>query len=355
MGSFILSVLLHAGVLVFLLITPSRPPIDLTRAAVQISLVTGAPGGENLPSPVLGHRPPAMGRQVLSTEMGPKPGDEPAPSATLPEAAPIPTPEALRQQEPKPEAQSVPEPPKRPDAEPERKPEQPPQPKPQDPVEIPKTPEQAPPKKPEPKPEKKPEPKEPPKKLPEPERKKAETPPQKPKDTPPAKHKSGEEELKDALADLKKQDKSSSASSVSGRRRSSSASGKGGGSSASRALADLEKLVGQTGVGGGGGQGDGPGGGGIYDVYAGLVMEAIQPNWSMPVFSNSNLTVQVRIKLDRNGNVLDCRIERGSGNNVFDASAVNAVQRTKQLPKPPTPAQQDLLINFNSLDMMGGR
>ena len=198
-------------------------------------------------------------------------------------------------------------------------------------------------------------PKEPPKELPEPERKKAETPPQKPKDTPPAKPKSGEEELKDALADLKKQDKSSSASSASGRRRSSSASGKGGGSSASRALADLEKLVGQTGVGGGGGQGDGPGGGGIYDVYAGLVMEAIQPNWSMPVFSNSNLTVQVRIKLDRNGNVLDCRIERGSGNNVFDASAVNAVQRTKQLPKPPTPAQQDLLINFNSLDMMGGR
>ena len=31
--------------------------------------------------------------------MGPKPGDEPAPAATLPEAAPIPTPEALRQQE----------------------------------------------------------------------------------------------------------------------------------------------------------------------------------------------------------------------------------------------------------------
>ena len=35
------------------------------------------------------------------------------------------------------------------------------------------------------------------------------------------------------------------------------------------------------------------------------------------------------------------------------ASAVNAVRRTQNLPKPPTPAQQEIVIAFNSLELMG--
>ena len=57
-GSFILSLLLHLGAFAFLLYAPAHPPVDLTRPSVQVSLVMGLPGGENLPSPVLGHRPP---------------------------------------------------------------------------------------------------------------------------------------------------------------------------------------------------------------------------------------------------------------------------------------------------------
>jgi len=109
----------------------------------------------------------------------------------------------------------------------------------------------------------------------------------------------------------------------------------------------------QQGVGGGGGDGDGPGGGGIYDVYVAQVILAVQPNWSMPVYSRNNMVVQVRIKLDPNGKVLDCKVEKTSGRPEFDASAVNAVVRTGYLPAPPTPAQQDLLISFNSLQMLG--
>ena len=60
--SFIFSVLLHVGALAFVLYVPVRPPVDLTRPVYQVSLVMGAPGGENLPSPVLGHRPPVTGR-----------------------------------------------------------------------------------------------------------------------------------------------------------------------------------------------------------------------------------------------------------------------------------------------------
>ena len=122
---------------------------------------------------------------------------------------------------------------------------------------------------------------------------------------------------------------------------------KGGGGSAAAALADLK----QSGIGGGG-SGSGPGGGGIYDVYVAMVIEAVQPNWSVATYSRTNLAVQVRIKLDKAGHVQDCRIEKSSGRSDFDASAVNAVLRTKTLPEPPTPEQQDIVITFNS-QMLG--
>ena len=106
-------------------------------------------------------------------------------------------------------------------------------------------------------------------------------------------------------------------------------------------------------MGGGGGTGSGNGGGGIYDVYAAQVILAVQPNWSMPTYSRQNLVVQVRIRLDISGTVLSAEIVEGSGRADFDASAVNAVLRTKVLPKPPTKEQQDLIISFNALELAG--
>ena len=111
---------------------------------------------------------------------------------------------------------------------------------------------------------------------------------------------------------------------------------------------------GGVGVGGGGGVGDGPGGGGLYDVYVGQVMLLVQSHWSLPTYSRENLVVQVRIVQDASGHIQDCRIVRSSGRNDVDASAVNAVLRAKQLPPPPTPEQQELIITFNTQDM-GGR
>ena len=108
-GSLFLSILLHLGVLFFIVYAPVHPPVDLTRPAVQVSLVMGLPGGENLPSPVLGHRPPVTGKQVLSTESAPKPNADTAPAATMPEAAAVPNPENLRAEEPEPENTSLPD------------------------------------------------------------------------------------------------------------------------------------------------------------------------------------------------------------------------------------------------------
>ena len=129
---------------------------------------------------------------------------------------------------------------------------------------------------------------------------------------------------------------------------------KGGKSSVAGALADFQKSAGGAG-GGGGGEGDGPGGGGIYDVYMGQVILAVRPNWSMPTYSRANLSVQVNVKLDPNGKVLSCTVARSSGRAEVDASAVNAVIRTKVLPAPPTPDQQELPLTFNTQEMMGRR
>ncbi len=101
----------------------------------------------------------------------------------------------------------------------------------------------------------------------------------------------------------------------------------------------------------GGGDGHGTGGGGLNDVYAGMVMMAIQPNWSMPTYTRDNIVALVRVQVDPQGNVLSCHIERSSGRPDFDASAVNAVVRTKVLPPPPTLEQQEIVISFNALEL----
>lgn len=334
--STIFSLLLHGGVLALMLFWPGDAPVDLQRQSYQVSLVMGAPGGEDLPSPVLGARP----------EKTPEP--QPGRGAVLPDAQPEATPElpALPETPPAPDAQpNLPAPVEIPD---------------RTPIAVPVAPEpEAPAPEKSPEPEKEPELKEtPPEKTPELEVPQKETPKEEPEKEPKKEEPKKEEPRKENPApakqpprDQKKPDKprrSALDDALADVRREARSSS--GSSSASRAL---EELARETGVGGGGGSGTGPGGGGIYDVYVGQVILAVQPNWSMPTYSRENLVVGVRIKLAPDGKVLDCRIEQSSGRPDFDASAINAVLRTRNMPPPPTPAQQDLLISFNAQQLAG--
>ena len=92
----------------------------------------------------------------------------------------------------------------------------------------------------------------------------------------------------------------------------------------------------------------------MYNVYAGQVILAVRPNWQMPTYSRDMFVALVWVRLDAGGNVLECGIEQSSGRADFDASAVNAIIRTKTLPPPPTPDLQNLVLTFNSLEMAGG-
>ncbi|MEG1610043.1 MAG: cell envelope integrity protein TolA [Bilophila sp.] len=323
-GSYSISILLHVGLALLVLLWPSSPPLKLDQPMMQISLTMGAPGGNKLPSAVLG----PQGRPNPS-QAAPKP----APAQEASGAVPVPREDTV-QPKPEPQRESRPKPQPKPDAvaiaeKKEKK-------KPETPKDDPE--EEA------PKPKEKPKEKQPdkPTKAKESDKPtKAKVEPSKPSDVKKAgKAPSSQDALKAALADAAKQ---------AGPRKSRT-----GSTSIAGALADFEKTSKSAGQGGGGGgEGDGPGGGGIYDVYAGMVILAVRPNWSMPTYSRTVLVVQVKVKVDPRGEVLDCSIARSSGRAEFDASAVNAVVRTKVLPPPPTPDQQEMVLTFNSQEMMG--
>ena len=265
---FLISLILHTLLLLAIIFWPQIPPKKINTERYLVSMVIGEMGGENLPSPVAGMRPPKEQTPSVMPDSQPQ-AEESVKQASNAVETPKESPKEMPAATPIPKDDPKPEPPK----------------------EIAEAP--------------KPEPKKEPEKKPEP--------------------------INEALKEAKKQEKSK------------------GGSALSNALAELQEME----MGGGGGTGSGNGGGGIYDVYAAQVILAVQPNWSMPTYSRQNLVVQVRIRLDISGTVLSAEIVEGSGRADFDASAVNAVLRTKVLPKPPTKEQQDLIISFNALELAG--
>ena len=304
-GSYTTSILLHLALALIIFYWPSSPPVKLDQPMMQISINMGDPGGNRIASPVLG----PQGKPSPS-----KATSQPTPQKEAAQGVPIPREDILAKAEPKKEKNTRP------------------QPK-EEAVPIPEKPAV---RKKEPQKDEEPE-----EKSKQPEKKskeKSKTPPAKPAET----KKPGRDPLKEALAEAAKQ---------SGSRGTK----KKGSDPLAGALADFEKSTRSSGAGGGGGgEGDGPGGGGIYDVYMGQVILAIRPNWSMPTYSRQNFTVKVRVKVSPSGEILNCTVERGSGRAEVDASAVNAVIRTKMLPPPPTPEQQDMVITFNTQEM-GGR
>ena len=306
-GSYFFSILLHLALALLIFLWPSSPPVKLDQPMMQISVNMGAPGGNRMASPVLGPQ-----GKPMPTKAAP----QPAPAEQAASAVPVAREDTVQPKaEPKKESQPKPKPKDEEEEEPKEKPKE----KPKDDGKkdkkeasenAKKTDDKAKPAK-------------------ESDKKKDGVDPSK--------------ALADALNDAKKKAGTSRGTKE-----------KGGKSSVAGALADFQKSAGGAG-GGGGGEGDGPGGGGIYDVYMGQVILAVRPNWSMPTYSRANLSVQVNVKLDPNGKVLSCTVARSSGRAEVDASAVNAVIRTKVLPAPPTPDQQELLLTFNTQEMMGRR
>ncbi|MDZ4695132.1 MAG: TonB family protein [Deltaproteobacteria bacterium] len=76
------------------------------------------------------------------------------------------------------------------------------------------------------------------------------------------------------------------------------------------------------------------------DEYATKVNLAIRANWSVPAGLIPDdqlavLTATVRIRVESDGTIKDAGMHKGSGNNTFDDSCMQAISATAQVPPPP--------------------
>lgn len=97
--------------------------------------------------------------------------------------------------------------------------------------------------------------------------------------------------------------------------------------------------VGAKGSGGAGSAGTPDGGRvatALLSMYGDKVRELINRYWAVPdSVKPQGLEARLIVVVSREGNVLDLRVERGSGNSLFDESAVRAVRKASPLPPLP--------------------
>ncbi len=117
-------------------------------------------------------------------------------------------------------------------------------------------------------------------------------------------------------------------------------------------------LTGYPGEGGGDGQGGGSLGGGSGGVartdierYYGILAERIRNFWTVPpnLTDVSNLKTEIVLDVAQDGSIRNLRIKAASGNRVYDAAALRAVERSAvpSFPPPPnTMKERWLLLGF---------
>lgn len=114
-----------------------------------------------------------------------------------------------------------------------------------------------------------------------------------------------------------------------------------------------------TGQGGGGGSEGSPAGSvdgsgrvasALLGMYGSRVKEAINRQWAVPdVVKPQGLETKLIVIVSKDGRILDLRIEKASGNSLFDESAIRAVRKASPLPALPeviTFSQVEIAIRF---------
>ncbi len=72
------------------------------------------------------------------------------------------------------------------------------------------------------------------------------------------------------------------------------------------------------------------------DNFIGDVEKKIRQNWALPQWlAGKNLSAQVRVRFDNNGNILSAQIVKSSGNSSFDEIVIDTVHKSSPLPAPP--------------------
>lgn len=84
-----------------------------------------------------------------------------------------------------------------------------------------------------------------------------------------------------------------------------------------------------------------------FAYYLQMVRAQIAANWTPPAGAGPGARAEVYFRVDRSGAISGLRLDTGSGNSVFDESALRAVVITQQLPPLPLGySGADLGIHF---------
>lgn len=84
----------------------------------------------------------------------------------------------------------------------------------------------------------------------------------------------------------------------------------------------------------------------LKEKYMGLIQQTVRANWINQFDPNTNLTVTLKISLDKTGKVLSVSVAQSSGNPAFDRQAILAVQKSSPLPLPPDPNMAKDFMNL---------
>jgi len=73
-----------------------------------------------------------------------------------------------------------------------------------------------------------------------------------------------------------------------------------------------------------------------FAYYLEIIKERISDNWTPPPVGMGTTLTTIYFKIDRSGSISDIKIEKSSGSDIFDKSALRAV--SEATPLPPLPA-----------------
>jgi len=79
------------------------------------------------------------------------------------------------------------------------------------------------------------------------------------------------------------------------------------------------------------------------DFYLNLIITKIANNWLNPLRGGRKISAVVYFRIQRDGTVTDIKLEKSSGNSLFDQSALRAVMAASPLPALPESYTGDFL------------
>ncbi len=85
------------------------------------------------------------------------------------------------------------------------------------------------------------------------------------------------------------------------------------------------------------------------EKYKVLIRQKVTRNWARPADTQKGLVCTVRVRLVPTGEVLEVKVVRSSGNDLFDRSVENAVYKASPL---PLPEERDLFEYFREIEFL---